>query len=91
MGKLGAIPRAQAITEGGRKGRTVVKLPPKAVKSSPEDWPFIEACASRPFHELLSVSASHKIVCVCGWHDTTWHCELCLHASFVPPLGEGLT
>jgi hypothetical protein len=49
-GKLG--PRVQAITEGGRKGRASVKLPPKAVKSSPEDWPFIEVQA------LLSSLAS---------------------------------
>lgn len=36
------VPRAQAITEGGRKDRASVRLPPKAVKSSPDDWPFIE-------------------------------------------------
>lgn len=41
-GKLGALPRVQAITEGGRKGRSSVKLPPKATRSSPEEWPFIE-------------------------------------------------
>lgn len=41
-GRLGAIPRAQAITEGGRRNRASIKLPPKAVKSSAEDWPFIE-------------------------------------------------
>ena len=52
MGKLGAIPRAQAITEGGRKGRSVVKLPPKAVKSSPEDWPFIEVCCRLDVSQL---------------------------------------
>lgn len=43
LGRLNAIPRAQAITEGNRKRRaSSVKLPPKAVRSSPADWPFIE-------------------------------------------------
>ena len=51
-GKLG--PRVQAITEGGRRGRTSVKLPPKAVKSSPEDWPFMEVRAL-----LWSLSCMH--------------------------------
>ncbi|BDA41611.1 cGMP-dependent protein kinase 2 [Coccomyxa sp. Obi] len=46
-GRLGAIPRAQAITEGGRKSRASVKLPPKAVRSSAEDWPFIESCLAK--------------------------------------------
>jgi hypothetical protein len=45
LGKVGAIPRAQAITEG-RKRRSTIKLPPKAVKSSPDDWPFIEVCSA---------------------------------------------
>ncbi len=42
LGRLNAIPRAQAITEGNRKRRASVKLPPKAVRSSQADWPFIE-------------------------------------------------
>ncbi|CAK0742420.1 hypothetical protein CVIRNUC_001395 [Coccomyxa viridis] len=47
LGRLNAIPRAQAITEGNRKRRASVKLPPKAVRSSPADWPFIESCLSK--------------------------------------------
>ncbi|CAL5219420.1 g1249 [Coccomyxa viridis] len=47
LGRLNAIPRAQAITEGNRRRRTSVKLPPKAVRSSPSDWPFIESCLSK--------------------------------------------
>lgn len=56
MGKLGGIPRAQAITEGGRKGRASVKLPPKAVRSSPEDWPFIEVRKDSSCHVLIMSS-----------------------------------
>ena len=43
VGKLGGITagRAAAITEGkARKG--LPKLPPNALKSQPDDWPFVE-------------------------------------------------
>ena len=45
VGKLGAIPRAPAITEGGggkRKGGAAPKLPPNSIKSQAEDWSYIE-------------------------------------------------
>ncbi len=42
VGRLGALPRGQGITEGNRKGK-LPKLPPNAVKASAEDWPFIQA------------------------------------------------
>ena len=82
MGKLGAIPRAQAITEGGRKGRTVVKLPPKAVKSSPEDWPFIEVC---PFTaSTLAITAVADMgLCLIV---TITYCQMCLPAPSCPYL-----
>ncbi len=53
-GRLGGIPRAQAITEGGRRNRASVKLPPKAVKSSQEDWPFIEVRSTQSTVALAS-------------------------------------
>lgn len=42
MGKLGGIPRAAAITEGRKAKGGQPKLPPNAVRSQQEDWPFIE-------------------------------------------------
>ena len=63
-GRLGAIPRAQAITEGGRKSRASVKLPPKAVRSSAENWPFIEV---RPRNGHLDTDTAEVVVILCRW------------------------
>ena len=41
VGRLGALPRGQGITEGNRKGK-LPKLPANAVKAAQEDWPFIQ-------------------------------------------------
>ena len=64
LGRL--IPRAQAITEGNRKRRASVKLPPKAVRSSPADWPFIEVwqtALTSVNTGLASVMHLHRSVC----------------------------
>ena len=59
VGKLGAIPRAAAITEGGggkRKGGAAPKLPPNSIKSQAEDWAYIE------------VGYSCHLTATCCWH-----------------------
>ena len=61
VGKLGAIPRAAAITEGGggkRKGGAAPKLPPNSIKSQAEDWPYIEVGWS-----------CHHLTATCCWHQ----------------------
>ena len=66
LGGLNAIPRAQAITEGNRKRRASVKLPPKAVRSSPADWPFIEVwqtLLTSVNTDPVSATPLHRSVC----------------------------
>ena len=68
VGKLGAIPRAAAITEGGggkRKGGAAPKLPPNSIKSQAEDWAYIEVGQS-----------CHRLPATCCWHQCA--CSLAL-------------